>query len=170
MTNKAVMKRFKLVRTTVAERAARYRKAAGWIKTWTAKKSLPSAPSRETAADIIHAIAFGRDFTDVVNCVNIGQIDNLPRGAVVETMGRVNALGFTPLAAGSLPDSLRALVAPHAEVQVRTVQACLAGDREAALLALINDPVCAHLPPGDIRKMGLELLRANRKYLPQFFK
>jgi len=170
MTDKAIMKRFKLVRTSIGERAAGYRKAAARIKTWTANKSLPATPSRETAADIIHAIAFGLDFTDVINSVNIGQIDNLPRGAVVETLGRVNAMGFTPFTVGPLPEPIKAVVAPHAEVQVRTVQAGLAGDLEAALLALIEDPVCAHLPPSDIRKMGLELLRANRKYLPQFFK
>ncbi|MCX6993569.1 MAG: hypothetical protein NT011_10570 [Kiritimatiellaeota bacterium] len=170
MTDKAIMRRFKLVRTSVVERAAGYRKAAAQIKTWTAQKSLPATPSRETAADIIHAITFGLDFTDVINSVNIGQIDNLPRGAVVETLGRVNAMGFTPFMVGPLPEPIKAVVAPHAEVQVRTVQAGLAGNMEAALLALINDPVCAHLPPSDIRKMGMELLRANRKYLPQFFK
>ncbi|MDP2990274.1 MAG: hypothetical protein Q8O57_06890, partial [Kiritimatiellota bacterium] len=45
MTDKTIMKRFKLVRTSVAERSAGYRKAAEQIKTWTAKKSLPATPS-----------------------------------------------------------------------------------------------------------------------------
>lgn len=169
MSNKAAMKRLKLVRTSVAERAVGYPKAALKIKEWTAKKSLPAEPSRETAADIIHAISAGLDFTDVVNTVNVGQIDNLPRGAVVETLGRVNAMGFTPLTVGPLPEAIRAVTAPHAEVQLRTVRAGLDGDLEAAIQALICDPVCAHLTPAITRKMGLELLRANRKHLPQFF-
>jgi alpha-galactosidase len=100
--------------------------------------------------------------------VNIGQIDNLPRGVVVETLGMVSGDGFTPLAVGPMPKALLPVLLPNADVQERTVAAALAGDLEAALQALIADPVCAKLTPVTIRKMGLELLRANAKLLPQF--
>ena len=168
-----MQKRFKLVRTTIAERRASYERAEARLAQWTrgeaADGPLTPTPSRETAADIIHAITFNRGFTDVVNLPNIGQIANLPMGAVVETMGYVDGSGFTPLTTGALPEPVRAVVAPHAEVQVRTVAAGLSAGFDAALLALEADPVCGHLPPSDIRKMGMELLAANRQHLPQFF-
>jgi alpha-galactosidase/6-phospho-beta-glucosidase family protein len=174
ITDPEMMKRFRLVRTPVSERRENYRRAEKVIRAWTGGRNpgwqLSPKPSRETAADIIAAIAGGREFTDVVNTVNVGQIANLPMGAVVETLGRVDRLGFTPLTCGPLPEALCALVRPHAEVQLRTVAAGLAGDREAALLALAADPACGRLTACDVRKMGLELLRAHGKHLPQFVK
>jgi len=170
ITSKAMMERFKLVRTSVAERAAHYSQAAQWIADMTAGRGeMGKTPSRETAADIMAAITFDRGFTDVVNMVNVGQMPNLPLGAVVETMGYVDAGGARPLAVGPLPEQLRALCAPHAEVQLRTVTAGLSGDLEEALMALVADPVCACLTASDVKKMGRELLEANRRLLPQFF-
>jgi alpha-galactosidase len=175
ITSRAQMKRLKLVRTTIEEREQGYAAAALRIAQWTQGRKadwgpLKRKPSRETAADIIKAVAFNEGFCDVTNLANVGQIDNLPRGAVVETLGYVNAAGFAPLTAGPLPEPLRTLVAPHAEVQLQTVRAGLAGDLDEALRALAADPVCAHLPAGAIRRLGRELLEANRRHLPQFFR
>ncbi len=172
-SNKEIMERFKIVRTTTEEREGWYKDAEKKIKLWTEGKkyegkAFSRKPSRETAADIIKAIHFNEGFSDVVNTVNVGQIANLQRGAVVETPGYIDGSGITPLTVGPLPEQIRALVAPHAAVQVETVEAALCGDLERALRALMIDPACAHLAPSDIRKMGLELLQANRKYLPQF--
>jgi alpha-galactosidase/6-phospho-beta-glucosidase family protein len=68
-----------------------------------------------------------------------------------------------------MPEQIRALCAPHAEVQLRTVAAALSGDMEEALLALVADPVCACLTASDVKQMGRELLEANKHHLPQFF-
>lgn len=169
ITSKAMMERFNLVRTSVGERAASYSRAANWIEELTAGRGrMETKPSRETAADIMAAITFDRGFADVVNMANVGQIPNLPHGAVVETMGYVDAGGARPLTVGPLPEQLRALCAPHAEVQLRTVKAGLSGDLEGALMALVADPVCATLTASDVKKMGRELLEANKQYLPQF--
>ncbi|MFB3883006.1 MAG: hypothetical protein ACE149_17200 [Armatimonadota bacterium] len=168
ITDKAVMERYKLVRTSISDRAASYSRAAEWIEELTAGRSqLGKTPSRETAADIMAAIAFDRGFSDVVNMPNIGQIPNLPLGAVVETMGYVDAGGARPLTVGPMPEQLRVLCAPHAEVQLQTVEAGLSGNLEEALMALVADPVCAALPAADVKKMGRELLAANKHHLPQ---
>ncbi len=170
ITDRKMMERFGLVRTSIEDRAASYSRAAQWIEEMTAGKSqLGKTPSRETAADIIAAIAFDRSFSDVVNMPNIGQIENMPAGAVVETMGHVDGGGASPLAIGPLPEQIRALCAAHAEVQLRTVEAALEGDMEEGLMALVADPVCARLTASDVKKMGRELLTANRHHLPQFF-
>jgi len=43
------------------------------------------------------------------------------------------------------------------------VKAGLNGNMDDALLALAADPVCAHLTVSDIKKMGRELLQANKQ-------
>ena len=134
------------------------------------RKEIPAQPSREIAAAIIAAVALGREFVDVVNLPNQGQIANLPEGTVVETLGLVNSLGFTPITAGPLPENILPLVMPHAVNQKTIVEAGLQGDWDKAFTALANDPACAHLNWPQIEKMGSALLRANKKYLPQFFK
>lgn len=169
MTKPKLMQRFKLVRTTIADRENYYIAAAERIRLWTAgaeaDSHLTCEPSRETAADIIKAVIFNEGFTDVVNMVNVGQIPNLPYGAVVETMGHIDSTGFTPLATGPLPESIRAVTQPHAEVQMMTTAAGLAGSEQDALMALVADPICSHLTPTDIKLMGKELIQANRQFV-----
>jgi alpha-galactosidase len=104
----------------------------------------------------------------VVNLPNVGQIDNLPRGAVVETLGLVDSAGFAPIAIGPLPELLRGVTEVHCHVQKMTLEAALSGNRKLALEALMLDPLCAKLAPSQIRKMGLDLMEATREYLPQF--
>jgi alpha-galactosidase/6-phospho-beta-glucosidase family protein len=173
MTNKSLMERFKLVRTSIEDREKNYEAAEKRISDWTEGRKaawpLSKKSSRETAADIIHAIAFEKSFMDVVNTVNVGQIENLPKGAVVETMGHVSGRGFTPVTVGPLPEQIAAVVRPHAEMQVKTLEAGLSGNLDDALRALITDPICAHMTASDVKKMGMELLQANSKHLPQFF-
>jgi galacturan 1,4-alpha-galacturonidase len=171
LSNKDLMERFKLKRTSIKDREDMYAESEKRHRDGIAEKkmTLERKASRETAADIMKAIIFDEMFVDVVNTPNMGQISNMPYGAVVETLGLVDGMGFTPLTVGPLPEPVRALCAPHAQVQLRVVEAGLSGDLEAALLALAADPACAHMTVSDIKKMGTELLEANRAWLPQFF-
>ena len=160
--------RFKLIRTTTAERRENLETAHQRVLDLAAGKCKPPKRSRETAVDIIKAFVVGTSFTDVVNLPNIGQIDNLPRRAVVETLGHIDASGFTPSTLGPLPPVIERMVRPHCEVQLMTLDAALNGDRELALEALLADPICAHIKPSEVRQMGLDLIEANRELLPQF--
>jgi len=168
LTDKKQMKRFKLVRTSVEDRYAGLERARQATFDLANGKNAPGARSRETAVDIMKSFVTNQPFVDVVNMPNVGQIDNLPRGAVVETLGLVNARGFSPITAGPLPERLLPLVEPHCRVQQMTLEAALKGDKELALQSLMLDPLCANLPPSDIRKMGLELINATKTWLPQF--
>jgi len=108
LTDPAAMKRLKLVRTSIAQRRKGYSTAAKQIELWRQGKPgkwglITPNPSRETAADIIRAVTLNEPFCDVVNMPNLGQIDNLPRGVVVETLGAVSGDGFTPMAVGPMP-------------------------------------------------------------------
>jgi alpha-galactosidase/6-phospho-beta-glucosidase family protein len=171
ITNPKLMERFNIQRTTVEQRAQWNKGAEDCVQDQIHGReneyALKTEPSRETAADIIKAITFNEPFADVVNTVNAGQAPNLPLGAVVETMGLIDSSGFRPLAAGPLPESIRAIEAPHANVQIRTVEAAISKNKDDALMALAADPACAHLTISDIKKMGLELMEANKKYMPK---
>ena len=171
LNDKQMMSRFKLKRTTIAEREVGYVNGARDIQKWTDNPGgLSNSSSRESAADMINAIIYDEPYTDVVNLVNQGQISNLPMGAIVETLGRVDSQGFVPYTVGPLPDKIKAVVHPHAEVQLRTVDAYLAGDVDEALMTLAAEPACSHLTVSDSKKMGIELLKAHKKFLPKFYK
>jgi alpha-galactosidase/6-phospho-beta-glucosidase family protein len=165
------LERFNLERTSIEFRRERHAKRGQKIDDMIAGKAElpPEKSSRETAADITATRASGGEFIDVVNVPNRGQIANLPLGTVVETMGVVNAMGFTPLTVGELPAPVYNLVRPHAENQNLIVDAMCEGDKEKAMQALLNDPLCSHLPKSKIREMGEELLKAHAALLPKPF-
>jgi len=162
------LRRFGLHRTSVATRTENRKRARRRALRMASGKLGVLPRSRETAIDMMVALRQNRPFVDVVNLPNVGQVDNLPRGAVVETLGLVDQLGFRAISAGTVPTNLAELVRPHCVCQQMVLQAALEGDKELALQALMLDPVCAHLAPSDIRKMGADLLRATRRWLPQF--
>lgn len=79
-----------------------------------------------------------------MNLPNRGQIANLPREAVVETMGVVGANGAEALAIGGLPTGVASMVRRVLDVQELTVEADLSGDRPLALQATRLDRMVAN--------------------------
>jgi alpha-galactosidase/6-phospho-beta-glucosidase family protein len=164
ITDRAAMRRYRLVRTSIEERWEAYRGRRRRLRAMVAGE-IPEElmrRSRETAADIVAAHVTGRSFVDVGNTANIGQVANLPRGAVVETAVRVDANGFAPICFGDLPQPVLAWVEPVVHVFETTVRACFEGDRELALRALRMDPVCSRLTREAVREMGLRLMKAHK--------
>ncbi len=164
----SALRPYRLVRTSIQDRRRQRARARRYTLDLAKGKAAPRPRSRETAVDIMVAVGRDRPFVDVVNLPNSGQLDELPRGPVVETLGLVDGLGFRPIASGPVPPALAAMLTPHCLCQQMTLRAALDGDRKAALEALMLDPVCSHLSPARIRKMGLELISATRQWLPQF--
>ena len=164
------IEKYGLARTTIDERKKwRTDQGAQLDKYIAGEDYIGDKRSRETAADIISAMLLGKDFIDVVNVPNEGQIPPLPSGSVVETLGTINVLGFTPINAGAMPQSIINLVLPHVINQDNIIEAGLYGNLEQALYALYNDPLCSHLALPEVKEMGMSLLEAHKKYLPQFF-
>lgn len=163
------MDKYKLKRTFIEERRENKVKAGQELDLYlNGEKELSDKRSRETAADIIAAIVNKQEFIDVVNLPNRGQISNLPKGSIVETLGLVNSLGFSPISVGELPEEILNLVLPHVKNQDLIAEAGLEGNIDKALCALYNDPICSHLSLPEIKEMGMRLLKANKEYLPQF--
>ena len=168
LTDRKMVEDFKIKRKTVSGRRESIKKSRQFTLNMASGKEKILSRSRETAVDIIKALATNTPFIDVVNLPNIGQIDNLPRGAVVETLGVVDGAGFAPISIGRMPEILRGLTEVHCHVQKMTLEAGLTGNEKLALEALMLDPLCAKLAPSQVRKMGLELMAATKGYLPQF--
>ena len=122
--------------------------------------------SAEATADIISAIANGGSTRTIVNLPNTGQIDNLPRGAVVETLAEITSAGAFPHAVGTLPLGVLSTLEPHVVNQEMIVQAALTGDRELLLRAMLNDPLVPD--PDTARSLLDDLLDAHASQLPQF--
>ena len=93
----------------------------------------------------------------------MGQIDNLPREAVVECTARVSSLGIRPLVTGPLPRSAYAVIAGHVARQESIVEAALSGRREPAMAALATDPLVRD--PDIVEPMLEELIAANQAFM-----
>ena len=156
--------------TTVEERRTEWQPAAlrNCKDMLRGKKPIDLVRSGETVSLIIDALSGGPAFVDVMNLPNDGQVSNLPRGACVETMAIADATGARGLAVGDLPLGVLNQVTKHVLNQELTVEAALTGDKDLVLQAMLNDPLVKNLEHA--RKMTDELLKANKRWLPQFFK
>ncbi len=128
---------------------------------------LSARKSSEAVSNVIASLATGQPLVDIMNLPNRGQIDNLPRETVVETLASVRQDTVQGLSVGNLPEPIVGWVALHAHNHEMAVEAALDGDRRLALEVLLNDPLTRSFK--DAPKMLEELLEANRDYLPRFF-
>lgn len=122
----------------------------------------------EGALEIIENVAgAGTHYAIAVNRPNIGQIANLPAGAVVETPALVSGAGVQPLAMGDLPEGIAELLRREIRCGQLGVDAVMHGDRDLALQCLLLDPVITDL---DVARQVLEdYLATYRQYLPTFW-
>ena len=104
-----------------------------------------------------------------VNVPNVGQISNLPQGAIVETNACFTGNRVTPLTAGEIPDDVQSLIYRHVVNQNNVVKYTLEGDYEGVFKAFVNDPnVC--LPLEKARELFDKMLFNTKKYLPDYEK
>ena len=156
-----------LLPTTIEQRVEIQGQARDQVRGWLdGHEPLSLERSQEEVADIIAAVAHGRSRKAIVNLPNQGQIDNLPRGAVVETMGMVGPGGASGISVGALPSGVLATIVPHLLNQELIVEAALTGDRRPALEALVGDPLVRDVDRAP--RLLDELLRAQAAYLPQW--
>jgi alpha-galactosidase/6-phospho-beta-glucosidase family protein len=152
-----------LTRIEHREEVFRWRRAQ--IEQFVAGAKVALEPSNEQLAKVMAALAGGPAGRFIVNIPNQGQIDNLPREAIVECMARVDALGVHPEATGALPHAAYAVVAPHVARQELIVEAALTGSKKAALAALATDPLVCD--PSIVAPMLDALIAANEPFTSQ---
>lgn len=125
--------------------------------------------STEYASTIIEAIESGNPAVIHGNVRNQGLIDNLPEAGCVEVPVLVDATGLHPVRFGPLPTPLAALNAWHMPVHDLMVDAVWNLDRQAALHALLLDPLTAAVcSPDEITQMFDEMWAAQQADLAVF--
>lgn len=122
----------------------------------------------EGAQEVIEAYACGENtYHLALNLPNVGQITNLPPGAVVETPGVLTPSGPTPVAVGSMPEGIAELLRREITVGRLCVESAVKGDRQLALQCLLLDPVITDM---DIARQVLDdYLTTYKDYLPQYW-
>jgi alpha-galactosidase len=129
--------------------------------------SLKGADS-EGALEMIENIAgAGNHYHLAVNLPNIGQVTNLPMGAIVETPGLISGLGARGFPIGEMPENVAVLLRQELTRVRLCVDAAANGDRQAALQCLLFDPVITDI---ETAKAVLDdYLTSYKQYLPQFW-
>jgi len=98
------------------------------------------------------------------NCPNVGQIAELPLGAVVETRCRFDGSGVHPLPA-PLPPLLAALIAPQVYRQEAAIDIALSGTFDDLVALVLTDPLCSRLDLAQCRGMVREMVRATETWI-----
>jgi len=133
------------------------------------EEAIPLERSHEYASVIIEAAETNRPAVVHGSVLNRRLIDNLPSDGVVEVACMVDRNGIQPCRFGPLPAQLAALCAANMRVFELGVRAALERDREAAVHAIMLDPLTAAVCSLDeIRRMAEELFEAERDLLPGF--
>lgn len=122
----------------------------------------------QAAVQLIASLADDRGDVQVVNIRNQGAIAGLPDDAVVEVPARIGAGGAQPVRLRPLPPELLGLVQQVKAYERLAVEAARTGDRRAARLALLANPLVADRAAAGA--ILADLLAAHRDYLPEVSK
>jgi alpha-galactosidase len=123
----------------------------------------------EGALEMIENIAFAGDHYHLAaNLPNLGQISNLPLGAIVETPVHVDGAGIHPVHVGPLPEPIAELCRRELTVAQLSIDAAVEGSYEKALQCLLLDPVVTDMQIA--RNILDDYLKTYKEHLPQFYK
>lgn len=123
----------------------------------------------EGALEMIENIAFaGNHYHLAANLPNVGQIENLPLGSIVETPVHVNGAGIHPVHVGSLPEPIAELCRRELMIAQLGIDAAVEGSYEKALQCLLLDPVIADMDAA--KNILADYLKTYKEHLPQFYK
>jgi alpha-galactosidase len=125
--------------------------------------------SDEEACEIIKAIlGFGKIVSNC-NMPNVGQMPDMPLGAIVETNCVFDSDSVKPVVANRLPLAAGALVSRN----LLNIEACYDGIKHRNLdeifAAFLNQPLCSNLTIDDGRKLFREMISGTRKYLEEYY-
>ncbi len=133
------------------------------------EREFPMERGGEYPSQIVEAMTSGTPTTVYVTTSNAGWVDNLAQGNALEVAATVDANGIHPQHFGSLPEHMASWVRRHQEFNDLAVTSILDQDREAAVHALMIDPLTsAACELQQIRDMFDEMVAAQREHLPSY--
>lgn len=121
----------------------------------------------EEGVNQIRALLGLTEFVTNVNIPNVGQIPNLPLGAVVETNAVFRADSLKPVFAGEIPKEIVSMISRVCYEQEIVSEAIAERDVEKIFAAFANDPLvtCSLC---DARKLFDEMCENTKKYLTMY--
>ena len=124
----------------------------------------------KTGEDGVHQIRALLGLCDLVtnvNIPNVGQIPNLPLGAVVETHAIFRSDEVTPVFAGNIPTEIHSLVSRICAEQEAVFDGIKRRDLEAIFEAFASDPLVT-CSLSDARKLFNEMVENTKEYLKDY--
>jgi alpha-galactosidase len=109
------------------------------------------------------------DFVTNVNLPNMGQIPNLPLGAIVETNARFSAGSVRPVFAGNIPKELKALIDKTVDIQELIMEAAYERDLDKAFIAFISEEQNT-LDLKQSRELFDKMIEGTKEYLKDYLK
>ena len=135
----------------------------------TGEEEVKIENSGEEGVQQIRALLGLCDLVTNVNLPNVGQIPNLPLGAIVETNAAFRDNSITPVVAGNVPEGVWALVARAVDEQLTVAKAAKERNLELAFRAFSqNSLVRVDLPTA--RALFDEMVDNTKEYLQDYFK
>ena len=138
-------------------------KPLGWERSWEYASWIIEAREKDSPFRI-HGNVMNNDGT------GRGQlITNLPADSCVEVACMVDRNGINPTRYGALPPQMAGICAGNMAMFDLGAKACIERSKEAAIHALLLDPLTAAVcTPAQIKAMTLEMFEAEKDFLPQF--
>ncbi|MBR5506950.1 MAG: alpha-glucosidase/alpha-galactosidase [Clostridia bacterium] len=133
----------------------------------TGEKKLEITPSGEEGVQQMRAILGLGDIVTNVNLPNVGQIPNLPLGAVVETNAVFTSGSVTPVLAGEVPKSIYSLVARVCAEQEAVSEAISERDLEKIFMCFAGDPLVT-ISIDKARELFAKMINNTSEYLKDY--
>ncbi len=124
-------------------------------------------PTGEDGVKQIRALIGLEDLCTNVNLPNVGQIPNLPLGAVVETNAQFTSNSVLPVMAGNVPENILPLVARICAGQEMIQTAALTRNLDMAFDAFWSDQL-VRLPYDKAKKLFEEMIENTKEYLTMY--
>ncbi len=125
--------------------------------------------SDEEAVRLMKALLGCGTVVSNVNIVNVGQMPQMPLGAVVETNCVFDSDSVRPVTAKQLPSDVCNLVYRNCV----NIETCYYGIKQRNLQMIfesfVNQPLCSSLDMAQARSLFEEMLVGTRKYLDEFY-
>lgn len=134
---------------------------------YSGTKNIGIKDTGEEGVMMMEALLGLGDMVTNVNIPNVGQIPNLPLGAVVETNATFRANEVVPVMAGNIPSNIYALISRIVGIQMMTLDAAFNRDLDLAFEAFTLDPL-VNIKLDDARALFDEMIENTKEYLTMY--
>ncbi len=126
-------------------------------------------PSGEEGVLLMKALVGIEPKLSNVNIKNMGQITNLPKGAIVETNAYFTKDKIETVEVGDMPEDILKLTMPHIENIDNIYKAGVTCDKELVVKAFLNDPMFSSKCNDELktREIVETMISNTKKYLPK---